>query len=51
MMDTRKLDMAFFISLELGQDLTFEQIEEIAKKHTAKELWKKLDSIKRNKAN
>lgn len=51
MMDSRKLDLAFFISLENGENLTFEQIEEIAEKHTAKELWKKLDSIKRNKAN
>ena len=38
-MDTRKLDMVFFMALENGNDLTFEEIEEIAKKYSARSLW------------
>ena len=30
-MDTRKLDMIFFMTFENGKDLTYEEIEDIAK--------------------
>ena len=32
MMDARKLDMIFFMTFENGKDLTYEEIEDIAKK-------------------
>ena len=38
-MDTRKLDMVFFMTLENGKDLTFKEIEEIANKYSARSLW------------
>lgn len=38
-MDTRKLDMVFFMALENGKDLTFKEIEEIANKYSARSLW------------
>ena len=38
-MDTRKLDIVFFMTLENGKDLTFEEIEEIANKYSARSLW------------
>lgn len=39
MMDTRKLDMIFFMTLENGKDLTYEEIEDIARKYSARSLW------------
>ena len=39
MMDTRKLDMIFFMTFENGKDLTYEEIEDIAKKYSARSLW------------
>ena len=39
MMDTRKLDMIFFMTTENGKDLTYEEIEDIAKKYSARSLW------------
>ena len=38
-MDTRKLDMVFFMTLENGKDLTYEEIEKAAKKYSARSLW------------
>lgn len=39
MMDTRKLDMVFFMAYENGKELDFEEIESIAKKYSARSLW------------
>ena len=39
MMDTRKLDMIFFMTFENGKDLTYEEIVDIAKKYSARSLW------------
>ena len=39
MMDARKLDMIFFMTFENGKDLTYEEIEDIAKKYSARSLW------------
>ena len=39
MMDTRKLDMIFFMTTENGKNLTYEEIEDIAKKYSARSLW------------
>lgn len=38
-MDKRKLDMVFFMALENGKDLSFEEIENAAKKYSARSLW------------
>ena len=38
-MDTRKLDMVFFMTLESCKDLTFNEIEKIANKYSALSLW------------
>ena len=48
-MDTRKLDMIFFISLETNTNLTYEQIETIANKYSAKAIYKYWQHIKRIK--
>ena len=39
MMDTRKLDMIFFMATENGKNLTYEEIQDIAKKYSARSLW------------
>ena len=39
-MDARKLDLVFFISYQNGKILSFEEIQEIAKKYSARTLWK-----------
>ena len=39
MMDTRKLDMIFFMTTENGKNLTYEEIQDIAKKYSARSLW------------
>lgn len=49
-MDKRKLDLVFFIALEDGKDLTFEQITEYARKYSARTLWFIYDHMKRYKA-
>ena len=38
-MDARKLDMVFFMTLENGKDMTYEEIENTAKKYSARSLW------------
>ena len=45
--DTRKLDMIFFMSLETNTNLTYEQIESIANKHSAKVIYKYWQHMKR----
>ena len=37
MMDTRKLDMIFFMTTENGKNLTYEEIQDIAKKYLGNE--------------
>lgn len=39
MMDTRKLDMIFFMTTENGKNLTYDEIQDIAKKYSARSLW------------
>ena len=46
-MDTRKLDMIFFMSLETNKNLTYEQIEIIANKYSAKAIYKYWQHMKR----
>ena len=38
-MDARKLDMVFFMALENGKDLDFDEIEKSASKYSARSLW------------
>lgn len=38
-MDERKMDMVFFMTYENGKNLTFEEIEKIAEKYSARSLW------------
>ena len=38
-MDARKLDMVFFMALENGKDLNFDEIEKSASKYSARSLW------------
>lgn len=38
-MDKRKLDMLFFMTMENGKDLDFEEIEKTAEKYSARSLW------------
>ncbi len=38
-MDSRKLDIVFFMTTENGKNLTFEEIKEIASKYSARSLW------------
>lgn len=39
MMDARKLDMIFFMTTENGKNLTYDEIQDIAKKYSARSLW------------
>lgn len=48
-MDNRKLDMIFFMALETGNELDFEQIKETAQKYSARSIWKLWQHTKRYK--
>lgn len=48
-MDNRKLDMVFFMALETGNELDFEQIKETAQNYSAKSIWKLWQHTKRYK--
>ena len=48
-MDTRKLDMVFFMTFENGKDLTSDEIEKVASKYSARSLWYLWQHTKRYK--
>ena len=47
--DTRKLDMIFFMAFETNTNLTYEQIENLANRHSAKAIYKYWEHMKRIK--
>ena len=48
-MDTRKMDMIFFMAFENGKDMTYEEIEEAATKYSARSIWYLWQHTKRYK--
>ena len=46
-MDTRKLDMIFFMAFENNKDLSYSEIENLANKYSAKAIYKYWQHMKR----